>query len=322
MSEQYADSREKITVGISSCLLGVEVRFDGGHKLDNYITGTLGEYFDFIPLCPEVAIGLPVPRPPIRLVRQDDGIHVVGVKDPTVDVTDKLHAYGRKMAWQLSGISGFILKRASPSCGMERVKVYAPDGRSIDKASGAFAEELMKAQPLLPVEEEGRLGDPGLRENFIMRVFVYHRWQQLLGSPVSAKKLIDFHAAHKYLVMAHNQASYRRMGKLLADAGNEDPKALAQHYIEELMGALRRPATRKQHANVLQHLMGYLKNQLDSEDKAEMVEVIAQYRKGFIPLVVPITLLRHHFRRHPHEYIERQVYLSPHPHELMLHNMI
>ncbi len=322
MSEQQAATREKITIGISSCLLGEEVRFDGGHKLDNYITGTLAEYFDFIPVCPEVAIGLPIPRPPIRLVRQDDGIHVIGVKNPSVDVTDQLHTYGRKMGRELSGISGFILKRASPSCGMERVKVYAPDGRSIDKASGVFAEELMKAQPLLPVEEEGRLGDPGLRENFIMRVFVYHRWQQLIYSRLSVKRLIDFHTDHKYLVLAHNQAAYKRLGQLLANVGKEDLRDVAQAYIEELMGALRRPASRKQHANVLQHLLGYLKNQLDSEDKVEMLEVIDHYRKGIVPLIVPITLLKHHFRRHPHEYIERQVYLSPHPYELMLHNLI
>lgn len=322
MSERQAVSSEKIAVGISSCLLGEAVRFDGGHKLDNYITGTLAEYFDFIPVCPEVAIGLPVPRPPIRLLRRDDGIHVVGIKDPSVDVTDKLHAYGRKMARQLSGISGFILKRASPSCGMERVKVYAPDGRVIDNASGVFAEELMKAQPLLPVEEEGRLGDPALRENFIMRVFVYHRWRQLLKSHLSAKKLIDFHSDHKYLVMAHNQAAYKRMGQLLAEAGKETIKELGQIYIKELMSALRRPATRRQNANVLQHLLGYLKGQLDREDKAEMVEVIDQYQVGLVPLVVPITLLKHHFRRHPHEYIERQVYLTPHPHELMLRNLI
>lgn len=312
---------EKITLGISSCLLGEAVRFDGGHKLDSYITGTLGDYFEFLPLCPEVAIGLPIPRPPIHLVRQADGIHVVGVKDPSFDVTDKLHAYGRKMAKSI-GISGFILKRASPSCGMERVKVFAPGGRSIDTASGAFAEAFMRQQPLLPVEEEGRLGDPSLRENFIMRVFVYHRWQQLFKSRLSAKKLIDFHADHKYLVMAHSQAAYKRLGKLLANAGKEEIKALGQRYIEGLMEALRRPATRKQHANVLQHLLGYLKNRLDNADTAEMVAVIEQYREGSVPLIVPITLLRHHFRRHPHEYIERQVYLTPPPHELMLRNLI
>jgi uncharacterized protein YbgA (DUF1722 family)/uncharacterized protein YbbK (DUF523 family) len=316
------DGVAKIPLGISSCLLGEEVRFDGGHKRDSYILGTLADYFEFQPVCPEVAIGLPIPRPPIRLVQHDDGIHVVGVKDPSVDVTDKLHDYGRKTAREMSGISGFILKRASPSCGMERVKVYAPDGRSVDKASGAFAEELMRGQPLLPVEEEGRLGDPGLRENFIMRVFVYHRWRQLRAAGLSAQTLIDFHTDHKYLVMAHSQSAYKAMGKLLANAGKEDLAALADEYVQALMNALARPVPRKQHVNVLQHLLGYLKNQLDAEDKAEMLEVIEDYRAGIVPLIVPITLLKHHFRRHPHEYIERQVYLTPHPHELMLRNLI
>lgn len=322
MSAEQRDGFAKIPIGISSCLLGEEVRFDGGHKRDSYILGTLADYFSFQPVCPEVAIGLTIPRPPIRLVQFDDGIHVVGVKDQSIDVTDKMHDYGRKMAQEMDGISGFIFKRASPSCGMERVKVYAPDGRSIDKAAGAFAEEIKKGQPLLPTEEEGRLGDPGLRENFIMRVFVYHRWRELVASGVSAQKLIDFHTDHKYLIMAHNQSAYKAMGKMLASAGKADLDTLAEEYAEALMSALAKPVPRKQHVNVLQHLLGYLKNQLDSEDKAEMLEVIEHYRDGIVPLIVPITLLKHHFRRHPHEYIERQVYLSPHPHELMLRNLI
>jgi len=255
-------------------------------------------------------------------VQQEDGIHVQGVKDLSVDVTDKLHEYGRRMSAEMNGISGFIFKRASPSCGMERVKVYAPDGRSIGKAAGAFADEIMRGQPLLPTEEEGRLGDPALRENFIMRVFVFHRWQQLVASGLTASKLIDFHTAHKYLVMAHNQAAYKRMGNLLANAGKEDILQLAETYVHDLMSSLVRPASRKQHVNVLQHLLGYLKQQIDTEDKAEMLDVIEQYRDGIVPLIVPITLLKHHFRRHPHEYIEQQVYLTPHPHELMLRNLI
>jgi uncharacterized protein YbgA (DUF1722 family)/uncharacterized protein YbbK (DUF523 family) len=312
----------KIAIGISSCLLGEEVRFDGGHKRDSYILGTLSDYFAFQAVCPEVAIGLPIPRPPIRLVQHEGGIHVVGVRDPSVDVTDKLHHYGKKMAAEMTGISGFIFKRASPSCGMTRVKVYAPDGRSIDKAAGAFAEEVMKGLPLLPTEEEGRLGDPGLRENFIMRVFVYHRWQRLESGGMTANKLIEFHADHKYLVMAHNQEAYRRMGKMLANAGNEDIGQLAAGYVNALMAALAHPVPRKQHVNVLQHLLGYLKPYLDAEDKAEMLTVIEEYRDGIVPLIVPITLLKHHFRRHPQEYIDRQVYLTPHPHEMMLRNMI
>jgi uncharacterized protein YbgA (DUF1722 family)/uncharacterized protein YbbK (DUF523 family) len=312
----------EIKLGISSCLLGQPVRYDGGHKADSYIIGTLGAYFTFIPLCPEVAIGLPVPRPPIRLVQRGVAIRVVGVKDPTLDVTAPLHAYGVASAARLEAISGYILKRGSPSCGMERVKVYDEQGRTIGKASGAFAHSLRKKLPLLPLEEEGRLGDARLRENFIMRVFVYHRWQQLLEAGLSVTRLQQFHADHKYLVMAHNQAAYKRMGRMLAGLAADNMKVLSCLYMEELMTALARPASRRQHVNVLQHLLGYLKKKLDSADKAEMLEVITRYGDGLLPLIVPITLLKHHFRRHPHGYIERQFYLTPHPQELMLHNLI
>lgn len=313
---------EKIPLGISACLLGEEVRFDAGHKRDSYIVGTLGNYFAFHSVCPEVAIGLPIPRPPIRLVQQDDGVHVMGVKDPALDVTERLHDYGREIARTMDDISGFIFKRSSPSCGMERVKVYSPTGELAGKSSGAFAEEMLKGQPLLPMEEEGRLGDPGLRENFIMRVFVFHRWRKLLASGVTAKQLLDFHSDHKYLIMAHNQSAYRQLGRMLADVGKQELVSLTDEYGRVLMDALAKPAPRGQHVNVLQHLLGYLSQQLDREDKAEMLEVIEDYREGIVPLIVPITLLKHHFRRHPHEYIERQVYLSPHPQELMLRNMV
>lgn len=312
----------RIPIAISACLLGQQVRFDGGHKNDAYINGTLSTYFDFVPVCPEVAIGLGIPRPPIRLVRQSEAIRLVGVKDPSVDVTEAMQAYGARMAVELQDVCGVILKKGSPSCGMERVKVYASDGRSLDKASGLFAAALRSRHPLLPMEEEGRLGDPGLRENFITRVFVYHAWRELGKQGISPGKLIAFHSDHKYLIMAHNQAAYRRMGKMLANLGKADWDTLLPQYENELMGALARPAKRQQHVNVLQHLLGYLRKQLDTGDKAEMVEIIEQYRQGIVPLIVPITLLKHHFRRHPHDYIERQVYLSPHPHELMLRNLV
>lgn len=322
MGMSIVDDTGKIKLGISSCLLGQQVRYDGGHKRDAYILGTLSDYFDFIPVCPEVAIGLPVPRPTIRLVQRGEAIRVVGTKDPSLDVTEPLHGYGKEIADRLSSISGYILKRGSPSCGMERVKVYDEQGRTIGKAAGAFTHSLRKKLPLLPVEEEGRLGDARLRENFIMRVFVYHRWQQLLAAGLSVTRLQQFHADHKYLVMAHNQAAYKRMGRMLAEVSADEVKVVSCLYMEELMLALQHPASRRQHVNVLQHLLGYLKRDLDSEDKAEMLEVIGQYGDGIVPLIVPITLLKHHFRRHPHDYIERQFYLTPHPQELMLHNLI
>lgn len=313
---------EKIRIGISSCLVGQEVRYDGGHKRDAYINGTLSQYFEFVPVCPEVAIGLGVPRPPIRLVQVEQAVRVLGVDDPSCDVTTPLTDYGREMAAGLADISGYLFKRASPSCGMERVKVYSPDGVLLGKGRGAYARAFMESRPCLPCEEEGRLGDAVLRENFIERVFVYQRWQSLCARGLTPGGLVDFHTRHKYAVMAHSQAAYRNLGRLVAGAGNGDLDALAQEYISELMSALRRPATRKRHVNVLQHLFGYVSDALDRDDRAEMVELLEQYRTGLVPLIVPITLLKHHFRRHPQPYIEQQVYLSPHPAELMLRNAL
>ena len=257
MAEKQTESEpEKIQIGISSCLLGAEVRFDGGHKRDSYINGTLSEYFEFVPVCPEVAIGLGTPREPIRLVQSGDTIRVVGVKNPDKDVTDALHDYGARMAARLPDISGYIFKRGSPSCGMERVKVYTEKGMPTASSAGAYADAFMKRHPLLPCEEEGRLGDAVLRENFIERVFVYKRWQNLTHEGLSPRKLVDFHTEHKFLILAHNQAAYRRMGKLVAQAGTRSMDSLAEEYVTELMTALKRRATRKQHVNVMQHLFG------------------------------------------------------------------
>lgn len=313
----------KIKIGVSACLLGQEVRFDGGHKQDAYLNGTLSQYFEFLSVCPEVAIGLGTPREPIRLVGDAANPRAVGVRNPQLDVTTKLEVYGQQMGRELVELSGYLLKRASPSCGMERVKVYKPNGMPIGKsASGIYARAFMHTQPLLPVEEEGRLGDPVLRENFIQRVFVYHRWQTLVESNVTPAKLVRFHARHKLIVMAHSQLAAKRLGQLIARAGIEPMAELGPKYIDALMAALKRRAGRKQHANVLMHLMGFLKRVLDTGDKAELVETIAAYRLGRVPLIVPITLLRHHFRRHPEPYVQEQYYLEPHPKELMLRNLL
>ncbi len=323
MTGESAAPRTGIRLGVSACLLGESVRYDGGHKRDRYVTDVLAEWFEFVPVCPEVGIGMPTPRPPIRLVSTAKGVRALGVNDPGQDVTRPLAAYYSKVADNLAGISGYILKSKSPSCGMERVKLYDEHGQPLqEKSRGRFADRLLSAQPLLPVEEEGRLNDPVLRENFITRVFVYRRWQALRAQRPRARDLVQFHADHKYLLMAHNQAGYRRLGRLVADAGNIKKSELLDSYIVELMQLLGRPATRKSHTNVLQHLAGYLKNALDSADRQELAELIDRYRLGQLPLVVPVTLLNHHFRRHPDPYIARQVYLNPHPAELMLRNHV
>ncbi len=314
--------REKLALGVSSCLLGQEVRFDRGHKRDAYIVATLGQYFEFVPVCPEMAIGLGTPREPIRLVGDPSRPRVVGVRTAGLDVTEALETYGRCQGEAMRGLRGYIFKRGSPSCGMERVKVYAAGGTPAARGRGVYARELMAAQPLLPVEEEGRLGDPVLRENFLERVFVFHRWLSLREAGLTPAGLVDFHSRHKLLVMAHSQAGYRRLGRIVAGAGSEPLAALADRYAAELMGALVRRATPKTHGNVLLHLVGYLKNILDHDDKAELLETVNAYRAGGLPLIVPITLLRHHFRRHPHRYVERQHYMQPHPAELMLRNLV
>ncbi len=315
-------STERIRIGISSCLLGEEVRYDGGHKHNGYITETLGQYFSFVPYCPEVAIGMGVPRQPIRLVQIGGSPRARGVTDPNLDVTDVLEAYAELVAVTLGAISGYILKKGSPSCGMERVRQYSPKGMPVASSAGIYARVIMTRLPELPFEEEGRLMDPVLRENFVERVFVYHRWQQLVVDRLTPKTLVEFHTRHKLLVLAHDEPAYRALGRLVAAAGTDPIVNLGTRYIRRLMEALKKPATRKRHANVLQHVFGFFKSQLDAADKREIVDLVNAYRRGQVPLIVPITLLRHYLRRFPDPYLASQHYLAPHPDELMLRNQI
>jgi uncharacterized protein YbgA (DUF1722 family)/uncharacterized protein YbbK (DUF523 family) len=322
-NSQAERSFPRVKIGVSSCLLGQEVRYNGGHKRDRFLISSLSQFVDYVPICPEVAIGLGVPRPPIRLVGDPDAPKAVGTDDHTIDVTARLQSFAREKTQTLVDISGYILKKDSPSCGMERVKVYSEKGGAAQrKGQGVFARVLMERMPLLPVEEEGRLNDPVLKENFLTRVFVFHRWQRLVAEGLSSRALIAFHTDHKFLLMAHSQAAYQRMGRMLADLGDVDLEAVALMYATEMMTALARRATRKRHANTLQHMAGYLKRSIDSEDKQELNHNIDAYRRGQVPLIVPITLFRHYFRRHPDPYMERQVYLHPHPEELSLRNSI
>jgi len=316
-----ASEQGRIPVGISSCLLGEKVRFDGQHQLDSYIEKTLGAYFEFRSFCPEVAIGLGIPRRPIRLVSRDDAIHCVSTVDDTLDYTVALtECADAQQQWHRE-LSGYILKKASPSCGMERVKVYEGSYPRRDGV-GIYAATLMKNFPNLPVEEEGRLGDPVLRENFIQRVYVMSRWQALHRAGMTVSALVNFHARHKLILMSHCQKTYRSLGPLVAGANRENLAEVCTRYIGELMAALRIRATKGNHVNVLQHIQGYLKQHLDADDKAELSESIAQYLRGQVPLIVPITLLNHHFRKHPDDYIRDSWYMRPYPAEMSLQNDI
>ncbi len=312
---------EKPRIGISSCLLGYEVRYDGGHKRHSYIEQTLGQYFEFRPFCPEMECGMGAPRPTLQLRETEQGIRCVGVKDHSFDATERLQTVSSQQNAWLGDLCGYILKKDSPSCGMERVKVYR-DEVPHKIGSGIFAGHLRQRYPLLPLEEEGRLGDPALRENFIQRVFVMQRWRRLCQQPLTANGLMVFHSQHKLIAMSHDQNQARELGRLVAEARADNIEVIAEQYIAGLMACLKVVATRGNQVNVLQHIQGYLKQTLDSDDKQELVESIENYRLGMLPLIVPLTLLRHHFRRQPDAFIDRSYYMLPHPAELGLLNLI
>lgn len=286
-----SQKQTSIQVGISSCLLGEEVRYNGGHKHSTLCTRDLGRYFDFVSVCPEVGIGLGVPRRPIRLVGDPADPRVVGVDNPAQDVTQAMKDFAKDKISDLGDLSGYIFIKGSPSCGLFRVKVYNEKGHpQQDSGRGVYARVVTDTYPLLPVEEAGRIQDAVLRENFVTRVFAYHNWKQLMKDGLTAHKLIDFHSRYKYTLMANNPQSFTDLGRLLADAGKEDVQALGEAYFKGLMESLTRKASRRSNTNVLMHLQGYLKNNLSAKEKEKLGEAIEQYRNGIIPLIVPVTL--------------------------------
>lgn len=312
------ENRFRIRIASSSCLLGQEVRYDGKHKLNEYMTKSLGEYFEFVPFCPEVAIGLGIPRQPICLVRREQGIRAVAVSDRDTDLTGQLTAYAEQVVTVLDGVSGYIFKQGSPSCGTEQVKIYTDSGDPVETAAGVYAATIMKLLPELPVEEEGRLMDPAVRENFIERLFVYRRWQQLQQAGLTAARLTDFHTRHKLSVMAHDEQANHGLDRLVAEAGTGGLQALGRQYIGALMKALKTVATFDVHANVLMHIISYLNKNLEHEEKEELLALVDSLRAGQVPLIVPLTVIKHYLRRFPEPYLEQQVYINPHPQEMML----
>ncbi|TKB50592.1 DUF1722 domain-containing protein [Ferrimonas sediminicola] len=312
----YKFEPHTIQVGISACLIGQQVRFDGGHKQSRFCVDDLGRYVTFRPICPEVAIGMGVPRPTIRLVQEE--IIRVKASDDSFDVTDKLTQFAQDTSPGLAGLSGYVFCAKSPSCGMERVSVYQPATNNASRDGiGLFAARVMADHPNLPVEENGRLNDPNLRENFVTRVFAYHDWQRHRAAGLTLQALYQFHARYKYLLMAHNPEIYRSLGQALGQV-EAITTEFEQFYEAQLMSALKRHASRKNHTNVLQHIQGYFKRQLGSTERQALANSIDKYRTGILPLLAPITLLRHYLTLYPNDYISSQVYLNPHPEEMQL----
>ena len=313
----------KIRLGISSCLLGEKVRYDGGQKLDHFITETLGKFVEFVPVCPEVECGLGIPREAMHLSSSPEGPRLVTIRTQ-VDHTERMRAWAQKRVVELEqeDLCGFIFKSDSPSSGMERVKIYSGKGMADKTGVGLFAQEFMQHFPLLPVEEEGRLHDPGLRENFLESIFTMKRWRETRALGTKRGHLVDFHTRHKLLIMSHSPKHYGLLGKLVAQMKEIPLPEMYERYQTLLMEALRLKTTIKKNANVLLHVMGYFKKNLSPAEKEELLEIIDEYRKDYIPLIVPITLLNHYVRKYEQSYLKDQYYLHPHPIELKLRNHV
>jgi uncharacterized protein YbgA (DUF1722 family)/uncharacterized protein YbbK (DUF523 family) len=311
-----------LRVGISACLLGQEVRFDGGHKRDRFLTDVLGPHVEWVAVCPEVEMGLGTPRETLRLV-DDRGTTRMVTTRTGVDHTDAMAAWAKRRLAALAAadLDGYVLKSKSPSCGLERVKVYGADA-PVRTGRGLYAAALLAAQPLLPIEEEGRLMDPVRRENFIERLFAHRRLAELFGGRWTQAALIAFHTAHKMSLLSHSTTAYRELGRLVAGGTSNGRAALRDTYRARFMETLALPATRRRHANVLNHMAGHLKKHVDGASRQELAATIDEYRRELLPLVVPLTLIRHHVRVHGLEYLQGQVYLDPHPRELMLRNHV
>jgi uncharacterized protein YbgA (DUF1722 family)/uncharacterized protein YbbK (DUF523 family) len=317
------NSHAKPKLGISACLLGHQVRFDGGYKRDKFLTDVFGKCVDWVPVCPELEVGMGVPRETVRLVGSPMNPKMISQKSGR-DWTVAMNRLATNRARELAklDLSGYVFKKDSPSCGLERVRVYDSNNMPARKGRGLFAARVVQRLPLMPVEEEGRLNDLSLRENFIERVFAYRRWQDAKSAPKSIRTLVDFHTRHKFLLLAHSDGHYRRLGKIVAVAKQKPLSDGYEEYGRIFMDGLAVHATAKKHANVLDHMMGYFTKELSNEERKELVELIRDFRHQLVPLVVPVTLIRHYVTKYTVSYLLDQVYLAPSPKELMLRNHV
>lgn len=310
-----------IKIGISSCLLGNKVRYDGGHSHDRFLTQTLGLFAEYVPICPEVECGMPIPREAVRLAGNPENPRLVTQKTGE-DKTRQMETWieGRLKELAEENLCGFIFRSKSPSSGLYRIRVYGDDGKVRKNGTGLFAKAFTLAFPRIPVEEAGRLHDPKLRENFIEKIFSLQRWRRLLKENRTLGGLVEFHTQNKLLLLSHSQKIYREMGRLVATGKRMESNELFDKYEHHLLKALKLTTTLKKNINVLQHMMGYFKKDLDRSEKQELLDVFEKYRSGYIPLIVPITLMKHYVRKYDQAWLKGQTYLNPHPFELKLRN--
>ena len=312
-----------IKIGVSSCVLGQSVRYDGGHKRSGFVAKRVSELFDIVPICPEVGMGMSVPRPTIHIREVANGSSViprlVNTKDGAVDHTDKLNLFFQQVQSKITHLDGYIVAAKSPTCGMERIKVYSENGdMQHRKGTGMFVALLKQHFPYLPIEEDGRLNDKGLKESFFIRVMAHNAFRERVLAQPSVHHLVQFHSDHKLLLLAYKPELYRQLGRVVANAAKSELTTVLTEYFSLFMQALSRTASRKKHTNVLMHIQGFFKKQLSFDEKAELTQEIEHYRLGYVPLLAPLTLLKHHLKTHPNDYLQKQVYLQPFPLELGL----
>lgn len=310
-------------LGISACLLGQTVRYDGGHKLDHFLTESLGRFVEWVPVCPEVEIGMGVPRESVRLIGTPEAPRMIAERSGK-DWTGAMECFAAARVRQLMELelSGYVFKKNSPSCGMERVPIYNRKHTPVRRGRGVYAATAMDRLAPMPMEDEGRLSDHRLRENFVERVFAFHRWQRLLAETRSPAALMEFHARHKYLLLAHSQRHYRQLGRLAAEVKRSTLRATYEAYGRTFMETLRLSTNTRKHANVLEHMLGYFSDKLSTAERRELVELIRDYRSELVPLIVPVTLIQHYVKKYHCAYLIGQTYLSPSPKELMLRNYV
>lgn len=306
-----------IKIGTSACVLGEKVRYDGGHKRSAFVSRQLPEHYQLVPFCPEVGIGMSTPRPAIQLREIDGVIALVDSKTGTNHYTDQMQGYFARNQSKLAQLDGYILAGKSPSCGMERIKVHDADGKQLRKdGNGIFAAQLKQTFPNLPVEEDGRLNDKGLRESFFTRVHAYASFKETVLSTMQPSALVEFHTRYKYLLLAYHPEIYYKLGPLVAESSTGDFEEKANAYLNQFMLALSRTTSRKKHTNVLMHLQGFFKRDLSKESKQELSLTIDKFHKGYIPLLAPLTLINHYLMEFPNPFLQKQVYLQPFPLEL------
>ena len=315
----------QIKIGVSSCLLGEKVRWNGGHKQDRYIRDVLSKYFMYVPVCPEVDVGMGVPREAVALYGDLIKNRMIGKKS-RIDWTSKMNLYINERLESLSkeNLSGFIFKSKSPTCGLGRVPIYSTDDpKKARHGRGMFANSFMKGLPMIPIEEEGRLHDHQIKENFIIRVFSYFRLKEiLLNKKAKSGTLVKFHTDHKFLLLAHSRKHYQILGRIVGDLKLYPWNEVLSNYISSFMEALKYKTTPKKNTDVLLHMIGFLKKIITKDDKKDILNAIEEYRQELVPLIVPITLIVHYVKKYNVDYLQDQIYLKPHPKELMLRNHV